>query len=186
MQEDGRDSGGAGEKLIIDRIWAMPNKETFTIKPIKELIKKYISQSQGKVIDPFVRNSIFKKKCFKTNDLNPDYTADYHLKSIDFLKTFPDDSVDMVLYDPPYSPRQVKECYNGVGLNVFKKDTQMSFWANDKNEISRIIKTGGIVISCGWSSMGMGKGRGFEAIEILLVPHGGNKNDTIVTVERKC
>jgi hypothetical protein len=33
--------------------------------------------------------------------------------------------------------------------------------------------------------MGMGKNRFFEIIEILLVPHGGHKNDTIVTVERK-
>lgn len=27
--------------------------------------------------------------------------------------------------------------------------------------------------------------RGFEMIEILLVPHGGSKNDTICTVEKK-
>jgi len=33
--------------------------------------------------------------------------------------------------------------------------------------------------------MGIGKNRGFEMVEILLVPHGGSKNDTIVTVERK-
>ena len=33
--------------------------------------------------------------------------------------------------------------------------------------------------------MGIGKNRGFEMIEILLVPHGGSKNDTIVTVEQK-
>lgn len=32
---------------------------------------------------------------------------------------------------------------------------------------------------------GIGLKRGFEMIEILLVPHGGSKNDTIVTVERK-
>ena len=34
-------------------------------------------------------------------------------------------------------------------------------------------------------SNGIGKNRGFEMLEILLVPHGGSKNDTIVTVERK-
>lgn len=31
----------------------------------------------------------------------------------------------------------------------------------------------------------MVKNRGFEIIEIMLVAHGGNHNDTIVTVERK-
>jgi hypothetical protein len=33
--------------------------------------------------------------------------------------------------------------------------------------------------------MGMGKNRGFKIKRILLVPHGGAKNDTIVTVEVK-
>ena len=36
-----------------------------------------------------------------------------------------------------------------------------------------------------WTSMGLGKNRGFKLKEILLVPHGGSKNDTIVTVEQK-
>lgn len=29
------------------------------------------------------------------------------------------------------------------------------------------------------------KNRGFEMLEVLLVPYGGSKNDTIVTVEAK-
>ena len=37
----------------------------------------------------------------------------------------------------------------------------------------------------GWNSNGVGKVRGFEIIEILLIAHGGSHNDTIVTVERK-
>jgi hypothetical protein len=31
----------------------------------------------------------------------------------------------------------------------------------------------------------MGKNRGFEIQEILLVAHGGNHNDTICVVEKK-
>lgn len=31
----------------------------------------------------------------------------------------------------------------------------------------------------------MGLKRGFEIVEILLVAHGSNHNDTIVTVEKK-
>ena len=31
----------------------------------------------------------------------------------------------------------------------------------------------------------MGKNRGFEIVEILLVAHGGHHNDTICTVEKK-
>jgi hypothetical protein len=164
----------------------MPNSETFKIKPINELIKRYIEEFPGKIIDPFVRNSIFKDRCFSTNDLNPDIKADHNLNAVDFLKIFPDNSIDIVLFDPPYSMRQIKECYNGIGKDVFKKDTQMNFWSDNKDQIKRILAPGGIVISFGWSSMGMSKSRGFKIIEILLVPHGGNKNDTIVVVDKNC
>lgn len=47
----------------------------------------------------------------QTNDLDPTTTADYHLDAIDFLKLQSDTSCDLVLFDPPYSPRQVSECY---------------------------------------------------------------------------
>lgn len=49
----------------------------------------------------------------------------------------------------------------------------------------RIVHQGGIVISFGWNSTGIGKKYGFEKIEILLVAHGSQHNDTIVVVERK-
>jgi hypothetical protein len=168
----------------INRVWAMPNSQTFTIKPIKELISRYI-RSENIWIDPFVRNSIFKDKCKFTNDLNPEIDSTHNLEALDFLKLIDSDSIDGVLFDPPYSFRQIMECYNGIGRKVFQTDTNGSFYADKKNEIARIVKSGGIVISFGWNSMGIGKTRGFKMIEILMVPHGGSKNDTIVTVEVK-
>ena len=65
------------------------------------------------------------------------------------------------------------------------QDTQSSFYGDRKNEVARIVKSGGYVISFGWNSGGIGKKNSFEIVEILLVPHGGAHNDTIVTVERK-
>ncbi len=58
---------------------------------------------------------------------------------------------------------------------------------NSNKAILEYIKDifGGKAICFGWSSMGLGKNRGFEMKRILLVPHGGSKNDTIVTVETK-
>jgi len=170
--------------MIINRIWNMPNSETFRIKPIRELILRYIKKDQINV-DPFVRNSIFKDLCTLTNDLNATVAATHNMEALDFLQQISSDSVDIVLFDPPYSFRQIQECYNGIGRRVFQTDTQGSFYADKKIEMARIIKPDGLCISCGWNSMGIGKGRGFEMVEILLVPHGGSKNDTIVTVERK-
>lgn len=48
-----------------------------------------------------------------------------------------------------------------------------------------ILTKNATVISCGWNSAGMGIGRGFEIVEILLVCHGAAHNDTIVVVERR-
>jgi hypothetical protein len=157
----------------------MPNKNTFTIKPIGKLIQKYLS---GKSVDPFANSS---RLATVTNDLHPDYKTDYHLDAMEFLKMFDGGSIDTVLFDPPYSPRQVSECYKKLNLTVNMQTTQASFWGNLKKEITRIVKPNGKVITCGWNSGGIGKTAGFKIIEILLVPHGGWHNDTIVTVEQK-
>lgn len=166
--------------IDIQRRWAMPNKNTFDIKPIKELIQSELTN--GTWIDPFANQN---KLATITNDLNPDFDTDYHMDALDFLKTFQNESVDGVLYDPPYSPRQVTECYQGVGMNVTSETTRASFWGNQKKEISRIVKPGGKVITFGWNSGGIGRKYGFEITRILLVPHGGWHNDTICTVEVK-
>ncbi len=166
--------------VMIERVWAMPNKNTFDIKPISELLEDELTDDLW--IDPFANKN---KYATITNDLNTAYDTDYHLDALDFLKQFDDESVDGVLYDPPFSPRQVSECYNDVGYNVTWDTTKASFWGNHKREISRIVKKGGKVITFGWNSGGIGYKYGFEIKRILLVPHGGWHNDTICTVEIK-
>lgn len=173
--------------MIITRSWAMPNHNTFSIKPIKELVLHHISDDmllKMTWVDPFSRNSPFAEDMI-TNDLSEDFKADYHLEALEFLKTFQNESIDGVLFDPPYSPRQISECYKSVGRAVHMKDTQSSFYGDRKKEVARIVKKGGKVISFGWNSGGIGKTLGFEIIEILLVAHGGAHNDTICTVEVK-
>jgi len=147
--------------MEIERKWAMPNKETFTIKPIRKLIER--ESSFRDFIDPFPYP--FKKD------------------ALEYLADFKDGSVEGVLFDPPYSPRQLKECYDEMGQTL--TDTKSSVWSKWKDEIARVIKPGGRCISFGWNTNGLGKNRGFEIIKILLVAHGGNHNDTIVTVEKK-
>lgn len=175
-----KEAGDLIDNIVIDRILAMPNKNTFEIKPIHDLITS--EMTDGLWIDPFANRNKFASI---TNDLNHDYDTDYHLDALDFLQLFDDDTVDGVLYDPPYSPRQVSECYNHVGYNITQDSTKASFWSNHKKEISRIVKIGGKVITFGWNSGGIGYKYGFEKQRVLLVPHGGWHNDTICTVELK-
>lgn len=165
----------------------MPSHKTFHIKPILEVVEKYkslclLANSEAVIIDPFANDS---KIANVTNDINPEFNTDTCMDALDFLKMFDNNSVDMVLYDPPYSPRQVSEWYKSFGMTVNKETTQDSYWSKQKAEIQRIVKTDGIVISCGWNSGGIGKKYGFEIEEILLVPHGGNHNDTIVVIDKK-
>lgn len=158
----------------------MPNKNTFSIKPIKEMISKEITE--GIWIDPFANAN---KLATITNDLNLEYDTDYHLDANEFLKQFEDESIDGILYDPPYSPRQVSECYKSFGMEVTSETTRSNWWTKHKKEITRILKPNGKCISFGWNSGGIGKTNGFEITYILLVPHGGRHNDTICTVEVK-
>ena len=176
--------------MNINRVWAMPNKNTFTIKPIFELVERYFGDLDARHdssvrIDPFVNNSPFKVNCEYTNDLDPSIGASQNIDALEFLQQFDSSSVDLVLFDPPYSPRQVSECYKKLGKSVNMQTTQSSYWGDMKKEIARITREEGIVITCGWNSGGIGKTLGFKIKEILLVPHGGWHNDTIITVERK-
>lgn len=175
------------KSIYFSREWAMPSADTFSIKPIKKLITEKInsiSKNNPLIIDPFVRNSPFKKLCF-SNDIDTEIRADRNMDAIDFLCDIETETADMMLFDPPYSPRQVSECYKRLGKTVNMETTQSSFWSNLKKQVSRITKENGIVISFGWNSGGIGKKYGFELKQILLVPHGGSHNDTIVTVEEK-
>lgn len=167
--------------MIFEKHWAMPNKNTFDIKPINRFVKKYLKENVVS-IDPFANKN---RLASITNDLDSSMECDYSLDAIDFLKIFKNESVDLVLFDPPFSPRQVSECYKKLGKTVNMETTQASFWGNLKKEIGRIIKPGGIVLCFGWNSGGIGKKLGFEMVEIQLISHGGNHNDTICTAEIK-
>lgn len=167
--------------MEIERKWAMPNKNTFNIKPIRAFILNEIGDNQI-WIDPFANNN---KLASITNDLNPECTSDYHLDALDFLKNFNDSSVDGILYDPPYSPRQVSECYKSFGMNVTSETTRASFWSKHKKEIARILKPKGKAIVFGWNSSGIPKSLGFSIKKILLISHGGWHNDTICTLCQK-
>ncbi len=168
--------------MRLSRQWAMPSHETFTVKPIAELLRRYITASDT-VVDPFARNSDLATW---TNDLNPQTTAQYHMHAEDFCGMLSRQGVvaDVVLCDPPYSAHQAKLCYQGIGSRLSQREAQVLF-AGVKDSLNRLLRPNGIAISFGWNSSAFGLRRGFQTLEILLVCHGRSHNDTIVVVERK-
>jgi hypothetical protein len=166
------------------RTWAMPSADTFDIAPIGELVKRYLRESKISV-DPFARN---KRWATYTNDLNPDTAAEYHMLAIDFLRNLKQEGViaDLIIFDPPYTIGQLKECYQSIGIDFMLNDAQQAgVWTVEKNLCYEVLATGGVFIHCGYHSNGMGKQRDMMIEDGLIVAHGRNHNDTIVTVERK-
>lgn len=170
--------------MNISRVWAGPNSDTFDIPPIAGFVRKYLLLAETS-IDPFARN---KQWATYTNDLNPKTSAQSHMDAEEFLKKLAAQNVkaDLVIFDPPYSPRQIAECYAGIGKTVTMQDTQNCvLYSRVRSQIPPVLTENGIVLSFGWNSNGMGKKHGFEIIEILLVAHGAAHNDTICMAEKR-
>ncbi len=167
--------------MIIKRVWSMPNKWTFQIPPIADLLARYVGDGKG-WIDPFAGEN---SPAEFTNDIDPNRKSTSHLEATDFARGL-NDGFKGIIFDPPYSLEQCKRVYENVGRKFTMRDGQIcGRWTEIKDLLSRKLIISGLTISFGWNSEGFGKGRGFELEEILLVAHGSGHNDTIVTVERK-
>lgn len=170
------------EDIIFTRVWAMPNAWTFQIHPIKMLLERYV-EGGWSWIDPFAGK--YSPAKF-TNDMNPEMPAQYHMEALAFAQAAHHEwGYNGVLFDPPYSFRQISEHYKNIGMKATQMQTSMAFYEKVKSALAPKIRKGGYAISFGWNTNGFGKRRGFKIIEIMCVAHGGSKNDTIVTVEQK-
>jgi len=182
--KDKNDKLNLKNKIKFSRIFSMPNSSTFEIAPIRNFVKKYLNNSKIS-IDPFARNQEFATY---TNDLDPDTKAKYHLPAEEFLIKLKNDNIkaDLIIFDPPYSPRQISECYKNIGKKCNMEDTQSGkLYSKIKNLINDLLEPQGHVLSFGWNSVGMGRKYNYLTEEILLVCHGGAHNDTICLSERK-
>lgn len=160
----------------------MPSADTFSVPPIASFVQKHL---KGVSVDPFARNS---RLATYTNDLNPNTSAQYHMDAELFLEMLAEQGVkfDSAILDPPYSPRQISECYKEAGLTVGMKETQnAALYSRVKRALLKVLKPDAVVLSFGWNSAGMGKQMGFEIVEIQLCCHGGAHNDTICLAERR-
>ena len=170
--------------VSMSRAWAMPSADTFSIPPIAAFLDRWLAGA-GVIVDPFARNS---RRGTLTNDLNPDTAAAHHSDAEMFVQTLCFEGqveADAVLFDPPYSPRQMSEVYQMVGVTGMASTQNARLYRAVRAGLDAILKPGGIALSFGWNSAGFGKTYGYEQLEILLVAHGGAHNDTICVAERK-
>lgn len=160
------------------RVWECPTRNTFSMPSIKGFVHKYMALSDCSV-DPFARN---KQWATYTNDINPETAAQYHMDAEDYLLMLAAQGVkcDLGILDPPYSPRQISECYKAMGRKVTMTDTQNAvLYSRVKKALRKVLTPAATVLSFGWNSTGMGE----NIIEILMVNHGAGRNDTICVAE---
>lgn len=181
--------------LSATRVWAMPHGNTFRIKPIRELVEATIRAHPGVWIDPFANDSAVRRLLTLTNDINPDMPTDRHMDALAFLQSLETDSVDGIIFDPPFSIHQINTVYAGFGDEKPVKQSTRYYV-----EMLRVLRDGGKVITCGWNSNGMPatlkrdeigrrvkgkKNTGCALEKLLVVAHGGGHNDTLVCVINK-
>jgi len=177
------------------REWAMPNKDTLTIRPIRELVERYIESVPrergvlsrlGPVVDPFARNC---ELADITNDRDTATAATHHMDVDDFLAMLQamlrisGMRPRLVIFDPPYTYNQLRESYKQRLTQA--EAHRFGIWTKAKNMIAEMQASGDRVIHMGHHSNGMCKKRGYGIIEGLIVAHGGAHNDTLVIVEEK-
>ena len=154
--------------MKLERHWCMPNHKTFEMSPVKKLIKEELD---NEYVDPFPHP-------FKQD-------------AIEYLKSFKNNSVNGLVFDPPYSQYQFNLMQKGLGKYFHNSpdknpdDRITKYWSNCKKEIERIARIGATVISFGWNTNGIGKSYNFKIERILILAHGGRHNDTLITVEKK-
>lgn len=172
------------ERWTMARAWCMPSADTFTMPPVAGLLDRHLAGREV-IIDPFARNG---RRGTLRNDLNPETRAEHHMDAVDFCERMVAAGVraDAALFDPPYSVRQISEVYQQVGRPCGREETQGGRLEGAvKDRLGRMLRPGGVALSFGWNSIGFGRARDFEIVEILLCCHGGAHNDTICMVERK-
>lgn len=172
------------------------SSEPYSNKHIRKILNDYIrlatvnnGYQEINACDPFARESFTTlEPSFITNDLNEMMPTDYHLEFADFAEMMSEQKqeFDLVFFDPPYSLRQLKDCYDNIGYQLEQWQTQKP-WSKGKDILAPLIKPGGYVISFGWHSHGFGTHRGFAKKAVYLFQSMGREEryDTIMTIERK-
>lgn len=169
----------------IFRTFAMPSADTLSIPPIEQWAKWHLRNAKT-IVDPFARNC---RLSHYRNDLSTETAAEWHMDAEEFLVFLKKDKgimADAIIFDPPYSPRQITEVYQSVGKQVTMQDTQSAaMYRRVRDAADDLLAPGGIALSFGWNSCGFGVVRNYEPVDMLIVCHGGAHNDTICVAERK-
>jgi len=147
-----------------------PKKYTFEMPVVKLLTETWCI---GKTLNLFAGVTRLNVDEVR-NDIDPNAPAEYHLDALEFVNSWNGDKFDTIVFDPPYNLRKAREKYGERYVGSLTKI---------KQDLPKILKLGGRVISFGYDSIGMSRRRGFKKVAVALVCHSGDHNDTIILLE---
>jgi hypothetical protein len=158
---------------VIEHFQCPLHRYTFSVKAIRLWLE---SVCEGRVLNLFVGQTLLNldEVCNHLDDLMP---VDFHVDTLTFLRNCQGGKFNMILLNPPYAFRKSMKLYKGMGCSPFRQL---------KDEITRRLQPGGIVMTFGYHYVVMGKARHCELERIALFSHGRAIYDTIATVERYC
>jgi hypothetical protein len=144
------------------------------------------------IVDPFARDSYLKQNPnIVTNDLNPDFDCDYNMECNSFAESLiinadNDFEINLLVFDPPYSLRSLKDHYDAIGIDLELWQTQNQ-WGRAKDAFAKMMPAGSYAICLGWHSHGLGRKRGFDKVAVHYFEQAGHfdRYDLCVTVEQK-
>ena len=158
------------EPITITYMEQPPKRYTFE----QPLLKKWVEEHcTGRVLNLFAGRVKLDADEFRV-DMDKEMPADWYGDAETFVNTYKGEKFDTIVLDPPYSLRKSREKYEGRYIGKFTKI---------KDNITKILKDGGIVISLGYSSTGMSNLRGFNKTALCVVCHSGDHDNTIGVVE---
>ena len=150
-------------------------KYTFEVPKVRAWVE---SNSDGYVLNLFAGMTSLNLDEVR-NDLNQEANADYHMDCLDFVQFWKDNEdelFDTIILDPPYNLRKSMELYEGRYTSRFKKLA---------DALQDILKPNGKIISFGYHSTFMGKGRNFKLDKMCIFAHGGSQHCTIAIIESR-
>jgi hypothetical protein len=131
---------------------------------------------------------LFARKCpwgdFR-NDLNPEFKKSGHtnmcMDALDAVNQFGHSSIDVVLFDPPFSSRMDADKYDEVG--------RASLWTDPKyitelgKAMHNVLVPGGYIVKAGYNSNPPYPT--MELVKMCISHYGACRNDVIFTVWKK-
>ncbi len=143
---------------------------------------QFIHRPDHNVLDLFARSCPWGD--FR-NDLNPKFKknglTNMSMDALECAKSFNTSTISIILFDPPFSPRQDIDKYGEVG--------RASIWTDPKyvsdlgKEMFRILEPGGYLIKCGYNSNAPDPR--MQYVKGYVQHYGACRNDVLFTIWQK-